>query len=281
MLKACDDTGSFTSRWLAPIESRLRLIGRQKLSVSVRRKIVRYTCWPPVGLVRLGSLRRVEPISRHWGFERGLPVDRYYIERFLSTHVLDIQGHVLEIKDNLYTSRFGGNRVTKSDILHVEPGNSAATIVADLTCANHIPADTFDCVILTQTLQLIYDVRAALATLYRILKPGGIILATVSGISKISRADMDRWGHYWHFTTRSSQRLFQEVFPSANVKVQAYGNVLAGIALLHGLATEELRPHELDYCDPDYELLITIRAVKPETCNMSGYPASLKKSNVI
>jgi SAM-dependent methyltransferase len=274
MLKACDDTRSFTSRWLVPIESKLRLMGKQMLSVSARRKIVRYTRWPPVGLVRLGSLRRVEPISRHWGSERGLPVDRYYIERFLSTHAVDIQGHVLEIKDDLYTSRFGGNRVTKSDILHVEAGYPAATIVADLTSANHIPADTFDCIILTQTLQLIYDVRAALATLHRILKPRGVILTTVSGISKISREDMDRWGHYWHFTTRSSQRLFQEVFPPADVEVQAYGNVLAAIALLHGLATEELRPQELDHHDPDYELLITIRAVKPATCAMYSQKSS-------
>jgi ubiquinone/menaquinone biosynthesis C-methylase UbiE len=136
--------------------------------------------------------------------------------------------------------------------------------VADLTCASHIPSDTFDCIILTQTLHLIYDVRAALTTLYRILKPGGVLLTTVSGISKISREDMDRWGHHWSFTTRSAQRLFQEFFPEMNVAVDAYGNVLAAIAFLHGLASEELRHEELDYHDRDYQVLITIRAVKPE-----------------
>lgn len=242
----------------------LRLAARKVLPVPVRRGIVRSTRWPPVGRVRFGSLRRVQPISREWGFERGLPVDRYYIEQFLRAHVLDIRGRVLEIKDDLYTSRFGGDRVTRCDVLHVEEGNPAATIVADLTCAHHIEADIFDCIILTQTLHLIYDVRAALATLYRILKPGGVLLTTVSGISKISRDDMDRWGHHWSFTTRSAWRLFQSFFPATNVKVEAHGNVLAAIAFLHGLASEELRREELDYVDPDYELLITIRAVKPE-----------------
>jgi len=242
----------------------LRSTAQLILSRSVRRRIYRYTRWPPVGLVRLGNLRRVKPISLAYGFDRGLPVDRYYIERFLTAHALDIHGHILEIKEDLYGSRFGGDRVTMLDILHPEKGNPAASIVADLTCADHIPTDTFDCIILTQTLHLIYDVRTALATLYRILKPGGVLLTTVSGISKISREDMDRWGHHWSFTTRSSERLFQEFFPETNVKVEAHGNVLAAVAFLHGLASEELRREELDHFDPDYQVLISIRAIKPE-----------------
>src|SRR4029453_10983902 len=115
-------------------------------------------------------------------------------------------------------------------------GNPKATIVADLTCANHLPSDTFDCIFLTQKLQFIYDVRANLKTLYRILKPAGRLLATFSGISQISRYDMDHWGDYWRFTSLSSRRLFAEVFPSAQVTVEAHGNVLTALAFLHGLA---------------------------------------------
>lgn len=243
---------------------KLRSISRRILSPSARRRVYRHTRWPPVGLVRVGSLRRVKPISPVWGFDRGLPIDRYYIERFLTMHASDIQGHVLEIKEDLYTSRFGGDRVTRVDILHPEEGNPAATIVADLTSADRVPANTFDCIVLTQTLNFIYDLQTAVETLYRILKPGGVLLATVSGISKISREDMDHWGHHWSFTTRSSQQLFQEFFPEAKMTVNAYGNVLAAVAFLHGLASEEMRPEELDYRDPDYQVLITIRAVKPE-----------------
>jgi ubiquinone/menaquinone biosynthesis C-methylase UbiE len=137
-------------------------------------------------------------------------------------------------------------------------------MVADLTCADHIPSDTFDCILLTQTLQFIYDVRAALKTLYRILKPAGILLATFPGISQISRYDMERWGDHWRFTSLSSRRLFAEVFPSARVTVEAHGSVLTALAFLHGLAMEELRQEELDARDPDYEVVITVRAVKPE-----------------
>jgi SAM-dependent methyltransferase len=219
--------------------------------------------WPRVRPTRFGSLRRVTPISRAFGKDRGLPIDRYYIEQFLSSYALDIRGHVLEVGYDTYTRKFGGERVDKSDVLHATQDNAKATIVADLTCADHIPADIFDCIILTQTLQFIYNTEAAVKTLYRILKPGGTLLATFGGISQISRWDMDRWGHYWNFTTLSAQRLCEKSFPPRNVTVKAYGNVLPAIALLHGLSTEDLRRQELDHHDPDYEVLITVRAVKP------------------
>ena len=232
--------------------------------ISIRRWIReqqrRLSRWPPP---RFGSLRRLQPISRVFGFDRGLCIDRYYIDQFLSAHASDTQGRVLEIGDGTYTRKYGGDRVTKSDVLHAVEGNPKATIVADLTSAGHIPSNTFDCIICTQTLQFIYDVRAAIRTPYRILKPGGVLLATFPGISQISRYDMDRWGDYWRFTTLSAKRLFEEVFPPENVESRAYGNVLIAIAFLHGLAVEELRQKELDYHDPDYEVLICVRAVKP------------------
>jgi SAM-dependent methyltransferase len=218
---------------------------------------------PALGQVRFGSLRRLQPIGRIFGSEWGQCIDRYYIEAFLARHATDIQGHVLEVADNAYTRQFGGRRVQQSDVLHVAPGHPGATITADLTQAAPLPSETFDCIIFTQTLQFIYDVRAALRTLYRILKPGGVLLATGHGISQIARWDMDHWGEYWRFTSLSAHRLFTEVFPEAGVTVQAHGNVLAALAFLQGLVAEELRREELDYFDPDYEVLITIRAVKP------------------
>ena len=219
---------------------------------------------PPVGWVRFGSLRRLQPIAAEFGAGWGQCIDRYYIEGFLARYTSDIHGHVLEIKDNVYTLKFGGDRVLHSDVLHVKPGYPRATIIADLTCADHIPSEVFDCIIFTQTLQFIYDVRATIRTLYRILKPGGVLLATFHGISKIARYDMEHWGEYWRFTSLSGFKLFTEVFPETCVAVQAYGNVLTAIAYLCGLVSEELRRDELDYCDPDYELLIGVRAKKPD-----------------
>ena len=218
---------------------------------------------PAVGRVRFGNLRRVTPISREFGYDRGLPIDRYYIERFLACHAADVYGRVLEIGDDSYTRQFGGDCVSIRDVLHVHADNPLATFVGDLTHAEQLPSDAFDCFILTQTLHLVYDLRPALSTIYRILKPGGVVLATVPGISQISS---DEWSDYWHwsFTTLSARRLFEEFFPTTHVAIETFGNVLAATAFLQGLATKELRPAELDYRDRQYEVTIAIRAMKPQ-----------------
>ena len=208
--------------------------------------------------------RRLEPVSRVFGFDRGTCIDRYYIERFLRAESAAIHGRVLEIAESTYTRRFGGDRVTRSDVLHAVEGNPAATLVADLTRADHVPSNTFDCIICTQTLLVIYDVRAAVRTLYRILKPGGVVLATVPGISQISRYDMERWGDFWRFTTLSARRLFEEAFGPHNLRIESNGNVLVAVAFLHGLAAHELDEKELNSHDPDYQVLITVRAEKPQ-----------------
>ena len=218
---------------------------------------------PPVGWVRFGSLRRVEPIDPQFGFRWGQCIDRYYIEKFLEQYQSEIHGAVLEVADDSYTKRFGGKRVSRSDILHYTKENANATIVADLEDAPQIASATFDCIILTQTLQFIYDLRAAAKTLHRILKPGGTLLLTCHGICQISQYDMQQWGEYWRLTSLSARKLFSEVFPEPCVTVHTYGNVLSATAFLHGLTVQELRREELDYHDPQYEVLIAVRVAKP------------------
>ena len=218
---------------------------------------------PPIGWVRFGHLRRLTPISADFGWDRGRPVDRFYIDEFIARHAADVRGRVLEVGTAMYTKRLGAGRVTRSDVLHILEGNPEATIVADLTRADQIPSNAFDCVILTQTLQCIYDMRAALRHLHRILKPGGALLATTNGINKISMQDMAQWGEYWRLTSRSARMLFEEFFPPERVTVDAAGNLVSAVAMLHGIAAEELTAHELAHRDPAFEVLIAIRAVKP------------------
>jgi hypothetical protein len=217
---------------------------------------------PPVGQLAWGGLRRLEPISRTWGFDRGRPVDRYYIEAFLARNAADVRGRVLEIGDDSYTRQYGGDRVTCCDVFDIAANNPRATIVGDLAQGDQIPSNTFDCLIVTQTLYLIYDFRASLQTVFRILKPGGVLLLTTAGITRVSHTEWPG-SSYWSFTGYSIRRLLEEVFPAASVAVDSHGNVLTAISFLHGLAVEELLPEELDYRDPDYEVILTARAVKP------------------
>ncbi len=240
----------------------LRLLARRYLSRETRRRLARLAVWPPVGWVRFGHLRRLKPLSSDYGNSRGLEIDRYYIEKFLSEFSTDVRGNVLEIKHNAYTVKYGGDRVTKSDVLHPVEGNLDATIVADLGNADHLPSNVFDAIIFTQTLQVIYDIRTVIATLHRILKPGGVLLVTASGMAQLSLEDFDKWGEYWRFTSLSARLLFEDVFSAGNVTVRSYGNVLAAISFLEGLAVEDLKQKELDAVDRSYEVLIAVRAIK-------------------
>jgi SAM-dependent methyltransferase len=217
---------------------------------------------PAPGRVKLGDLRRTRPFSADFGWERGQPVDRYYIESFLAKHAADIRGRALEVGDPTYTRRFGGDRVVTSDVLHLRPGAPGATIVADLSNANHVPGNAFDSIILTQTLQFIFDSKAAVATLRRILAPGGVVLVTVPGISQI---DTGEWAYTWcwSFTAQSVTRLFGEEFLPDHVTVEQHGSVLSAIAFLEGMAASELTEAELAVDDPAYPVVLAIRAVKP------------------
>lgn len=208
----------------------------------------------------LGTLRRLTPLSRKWGLDRGTPVDRWYIERFLDAHRADIRGRVLEVKDGGYTRRFGHD-VSALDVLDIFPANPEATIVADLTAADAIPASSYDCFVLTQTLQFIREPRLALQHAHRVLRPGGVLLATVPTVSRVIR-EFDYLEDYWRFTTSACTALFAERFGATAVDVRGRGNVLVSIAFLTGLAAEELRTRELETDDPDFPLLVTIRAVK-------------------
>jgi len=217
---------------------------------------------PALGNVNWGSLRKLKPVSRKFGLDRGLAVDRYYIENFLAENCTNVSGRVLEVGNSHYTKLFCNSGAVVSDVLHATPGNSQATLVGDLATGEGIPENTFDCMILTQTFPFIYDVQAAVSHTHAALKPGGVMLATLSGISQISRYDMDRWGDYWRFTTASAAKLFEQVFGPDNVSVESFGNVLTACAFLQGISADELTQQELDYHDPDYQVTITVKAVR-------------------
>jgi SAM-dependent methyltransferase len=222
------------------------------------------------------SFGRLTPTSRDFGLDRGTPVDRYYIEHALASCAADIHGRVLEIKDDTYTRRFGGHRVTQADVLDMDRNNPAATIVADLTDAKQVPADAFDAVVLTQTLHIIYDVYGAVTTIHRILKRGGVVLATLPGISQICRDRMNNWQDHWRFTGESARRMFEGVFKGGRVEVSIYGNLCAAMNFLDGRVVEEIHPSKLDFRDEDYQVVIFVRAVKAAIPLFEGSPNSIR-----
>ena len=210
---------------------------------------------------RFGDLERTVPFSTEFGFDRGKPVDRRYVETFLASCSLNISGRVLEIGDNAYTMRFGGSRVTTSDVLNRYDGHPLTTFVGDLANSEDLPSETFDCIVLTQTLHLLFDLPAAVATLWRILKPGGVLLITVPWVSPIDRGE---WGGSWcwSITPAALRRLLSDRFGAKNVEVSHYGNAYSATGFLYGLAEHELNSALLDVNDPYCPVIVAARAFR-------------------
>jgi SAM-dependent methyltransferase len=212
----------------------------------------------PLKLLRLARRR---PVSQSWGWDRGLPVDRHYVEQFLSEHRGDIRGRVLEVKTAEYARRFG-THLERVEVLDIDTDNSEATIIGDLASPADLPEAAFDCFVLTQTLQYVYDVRAAVRNAARALRPGGILLATVPGISRTSSDRPGRAEELWRFTPAACRELAAREFGDSAAAVRGYGNALTAAAFIAGLAAEELSRASLDAHDDRFPLLISLRAVR-------------------
>lgn len=216
----------------------------------------------PLGLLsmKIGRIGSAKPLSDVWGEDRGTPIDRYYIEGFLQKHTADVKGHVLEVQEDDYSRRFGGDRVTRQDVLNLESSNPRATIIGDLANPATLPVASFDCIILTQTLHLVFDMSAAIANIHRALRPGGVALITVPGITPLDR-HLYRDGWFWSLTEPALQRLLSGPFPSENVLCETYGNLYSATAFLHAAAIEEVSKAKLDKRDRVYPVTVAARAI--------------------
>jgi SAM-dependent methyltransferase len=210
--------------------------------------------------VRWGSFRRTQPFSDRFGLDRGVPVDRIYIADFVGAHAPDIGGNVLEVSRPTYARLFGGDRVAAVTVVDIDRENTEATLEADLCERGSLPASNFQCVIVTQTLQLLPDVPAALDNLWAALVPGGVLLITVPALSR----DDPIGGDYWRFTPLGLRRVLESHLPpAAEITVTGYGNVLGAAASVFGLSVEDVGADLLREHDPSFPVVVCARIGRP------------------
>lgn len=235
---------------------------KEEIRLSLQ-EYLRKRCKKQNPLIEVIANMPLTPFSRRWGAERGKPIDRYYIEEFLDKHRDLVRGKVMEISDNSYTKRYGGENVSESIVLHVD-GWGKDAVRGNLETGEGIDEDWIDTLIFTQTLMFIYDTKKTVQNIYRMLKPGGRVLATVAGISQISRYEADNWGDFYSFHEDAVKRIFGEIFGAENIQAECFGNVKTAISLLYGLCCEDLAEEDFAYRDIDYPVIIGIAAHKRE-----------------
>jgi SAM-dependent methyltransferase len=220
-----------------------------------------------------GNLRRREPFSARFGYDRGTPIDRYYLRRFLHAEADAIRGVVGEISESRYVREFGGDRVTRLEVIDIDPDNPQASLTADLSVPDSLPAATFDCLLILQTLQYVADPEGALANCVRALRPGGSLLLAVPALVPHDDHEAPEDDH-WRFWPAGLESLLDRVAPEGRTSVTGYGNLIAAIAALHGLAAEELRASELIHRDHRFPVVVCARLDLPREEPTASTPDS-------
>lgn len=199
-----------------------------------------------------------QPLSTRWGFDRGLPAHRYYINLFLQEFADDFKGRCLEFQDRTYLSQFADPQRTQQDVIHLDDSNPVATVVGDITKPNDIPDNSFDCIVCTHVLHLIYDFNAAIEGIHRILKPGGVLLVAVPQVSMCDESENE----LWRFTRLGLEQALGRVFGRQNILTRAYGNSIVAAGEMRGMIADEFTRSELYSHDTCFAVEVCGRAVK-------------------
>lgn len=204
-----------------------------------------------------------EYISNDFGWTRGTPIDRFYLQQFFKDNRSFIKGYCLEFGENIYTKAYGSNviqaGVFTSDL---DEKRKEGVIAGDISKSETLPSDKYDCIICTNVLNFIYDIHASVNGLHMMLKPGGNCLVSIAGYSShVSRYDMNRWGDYWRLSDKTAIRMFEAAGFIID-EVKTYGNAYAAVAQMHGYCAEDVNIDRLTASHPDHQMLITMRIKK-------------------
>jgi SAM-dependent methyltransferase len=208
-----------------------------------------------IQLHRLLHSLDVLPYSRRFGKERGTPVGRYYVEKFLRENADSISGCCLEFGEDRYKSYFP--KITEHKIVDIieRPG---VDYVCDIHEPKGMPINYFNAIICTQVFEhLAYPEKAA-KSLYELMAPGGILLLTAPFIAPVHYVPTD----YRRFTPECLEMIIGE--SGFIVETASFGgNSLVCTGSLLGMVQEDFTINELEKVDPVYPYNVLIRAKKP------------------
>jgi glycosyltransferase involved in cell wall biosynthesis len=254
-----------------PNLDRIYQLARRGLPGKIWRWSLRFKCsWlslPLVRNLRCLQFRRLQPLGH--GRQRGTPIVRYYWERYLQEHQADIRGTALEIGTTYTIRKFGGIAVTRAEAIDLSPHSPEVRVVADLSRADNIPSERYDCFVNQFTMHLIYDAEAALYHSIRLLKPGGVLLINFSCVDYYFPHGLDMgtgeplFLYRWYTPIQVENLLRSLSLRAEDYTMDVYGNLFTRIAYQMNMPAEELTRHELGYADAGHPLLICARVVKP------------------
>jgi SAM-dependent methyltransferase len=210
---------------------------------------------PSRGKVNWGSLGAYVPISTGFGFERGTPIDRYYLNRFIEEVRSQVRGVVIEIGGSLNNRtvyNFVNAREYHAMDLIQRPD---VDIVGNAEDPAAFPASSIDSVIAFNVLEHCREPWVVIDNALLWLKPGGALFCMVPNAQRIHKMP----GDYWRPLPQAVSWMLRR-FSTHQLRV--YGNPIALVASFMGIASEEVPRRDLDFFNPDYPVATCAVAIK-------------------
>lgn len=209
----------------------------------------------PIGTLNWGDLRRGKPFCNEFGFERGTPIDRYYLDKFISSIRHLVKGKVVEIGGALSNrEQYGFENTSTYDAVDLL-SSPFVNICGDIHESNLLKPDYYDTILLFNVLEHCHTPQKVVDNIHNWLASSGYCLAIVPNAQRIHNNP----GDYWRILPDGMKTLFQNF---AKVQVTTYGSPTSLIASYMGIAAQELTHDELTEINPLYPVTTCLVAQK-------------------
>ena len=202
------------------------------------------------------TLRSIKKHSEKFGFDRGTPIDRYYIDHFLKNLNLENNfNRSLEFGEILYSDSFKVKEKYFLSHPEYETRDIASNqILFDLNSEHSYEGTKFDLILSTNVINFTKNPFVSIKHHIDMLNSRGTLVLTVSASMPISKFDAERWGDYWRFTPDGLNQLLRTL--NCEYHIKSFGSFVTSIAFLCGLSAEEIDATDLNKNDDSYPIVV-------------------------
>lgn len=184
------------------------------------------------------------PISSDFGWSRGTPVGRYYVNKFVAEKAARLGGTILEFGESRYKACF--KTVHCYQVIDVFPGPSV-DYVCDIHDVSSVPEHHFDVIVCTQVLEHVERPVDALRQLHKLLKQDGHLICTVPFLAHIHYVPTD----FYRFSIDAICSAL-EIAGFEVLEARNSGNALVTLGSLLGFCAEDFDEKEMSVVDGIY-----------------------------